>query len=92
MAKGHEIGTLNGRGGMGDLGKSAPEKGCSRQGRCALGELSRSKVTVGQYRGRGQQQVIGPDLTSPGGRGQVAICVQCISRLRTAVCRIQFAN
>lgn len=85
MGKGHVIGALNGRGGMGDLGKSAPEKGCSRQGRCVLGGLSSSEITVGQHRERGQQQVIGPDLTSPGGRGQIAICVQCISRLRTEV-------
>lgn len=32
---------------MGGLGKSAPEKGCSGQGRCELHGLSYSKVTVG---------------------------------------------
>lgn len=85
MGKGSVIGALNGRGGMGDQGMSAPAKGCSRQGRCGLGGLSSSKVTGGQHRERGQQQVSGPDLTSAGERGQIAICVQCISGLRTEV-------
>lgn len=56
------------QGGNGGSGKSAPGR-MQQAGRCVLGGLSSSMVTVSQHRERGPQQVIGPYLTSPGGRG-----------------------